>query len=125
MRYDDGLSGAMRRVEVISVDDRDGVQKVRVMGLADEVFELPYRAQAHGLTGVPKVGAVGNLFLANGRPDQAFLMNLEHPDDRVKNRESGETVMYATPGQKVEMDKDGNVKIRSVNGGTVHVNPPA
>lgn len=121
MRYDDGLSGAMRRVEVISVDDRDGVQKVRVMGLADEIFELPYRGQGHGLTGVPKVGAVGYMFLAQGRPDQAFLLNLEHPDDRVKNRQTGETVMYATPGQTVEMDAAGNTIVRTP--GVFHVNP--
>lgn len=124
MRYDDGLSGAMRRVEVIKVDDADGVQKVTVMGLADEVFELPYRGQLHGLTGVPKVGALGYMLLAQGRPDQAFLLGLEHPNDRPKDRATGETVLYASPGQRVEMDDDGNTIIKSAPGAIVHVNPP-
>jgi len=125
MRYDDDFSSVVRRVEVVKVDDRDGVQKVTVMGLADEYFELPYRGQGHGLTSVPKVGAVGYAFLANGRPDQAILMGLEHPDDRPKERQEGEAVMYATPGQKLEMDKDGNTIIKSAAGGIVHINPPA
>ncbi len=117
--------GVIRRVEVISVDDSEGIQKVRVQGLADEIFELPLRGQAHGMTSVPKVGAVGYAFLVGGRPDEAFLMGLEHPDDRPKNLASGESTMYATPGQKVEMKANGEVIIRSVNGQPVHINPPA
>ncbi len=123
MRYDDGLSGAMRRVEVVAVDDRDGVQKVRVMGLADEVFELPYRGQPHGLTSVPKVGAVGYLFLAQGRPDQAFLFGLEHPDDRPKERATGEVVMYGGAQQQVEHKANGDTIVRTPSG-IFHVNPP-
>jgi len=123
MRYDDDFSSVMRRVEVIKVDDREGVQKVTVMGLADEVFELPYRGQGHGLTSVPKVGSVGYAFLVNGRPDQAVLTGLEHPDDRPKNLESGESTMYATPGQKVEMKSNGDVLVRSAGGGKIHLNP--
>jgi phage baseplate assembly protein V len=117
--------GVMRRVEVVEVDDTGPIQKVTVMGLADEFYELPLRGQPHGLTSVPKVGSVGYLMLANGRPDQAFLMGLEHPDDRPTGRAEGEATMYATPGQRVDMDKDGNVAIRSAAGGVVHINPPA
>lgn len=98
----------MRRVEVIAVDDSGPIQKVTVMGLADEVFDLPLRGQGHGLTTVPPVGSIGYVMMAGGRPDQAFLMGLEHPEQRPSGREPGESVMYATPGQKVIMDKDGN-----------------
>lgn len=117
-------SGVMRRVEVIEVDDKDGVQKVKVMGLADEVFEFPYRGQGYGMTTVPTKGAIGYVMMANGRPDQAYLMGLENPDERPNNRQEGEAIMYAKPGQKVDMDKDGNVTIKSAGGGIVHINPP-
>lgn len=114
--------GAMRRVEVIEVDDRDGVQMVKVMGLADEIFEFPYRGQPFGLTTVPTVGSIGYAFLAAGRPDQCFLMGLEHPDQRPKGRKEGESIMYAKKQQRVEMDDAGNVLIKSPNG-IVHINP--
>jgi phage baseplate assembly protein V len=113
----------LRRVEVIEVDDSGPIQKVTVKGLADEIFELPLRGQPHGLTGVPKKGAIGYVMMANGRPDQAFLMGIEHEEDRPKEREPGESTMYATPGQQVHMDKNGNVVITSAGGGTVHINP--
>lgn len=122
-RYDDDFSSVVRRVEVVKVDDSKPIQMVTVMGLADEYFELPYRGQGHGLTSVPKVGAIGYAFLVNGRPDQAMLFGLEHPDDRPKNLESGEATMYATPGQKVEMKSNGDVLIKSAGGAKIHLNP--
>jgi phage baseplate assembly protein V len=111
MIYDaDGDIGrnVMRRVEVIAVDDTGPIQKVTVMGLADEVFDLPLRGQGHGLTTVPPVGSIGYVMMAGGRPDQAFLMGLEHPEQRPNDRQPGESIMYATPGQRIVMDKDGN-----------------
>lgn len=108
--------GGMRRVEVVEVDDSGPIQKVTVMGLADEYYELPLRGQPHGLTTVPKVGAVGYLMLANGRPDQAFLMGLEHPDDRPTDRQPGESTLYASAEQRVDMDASGNTHIRTPNG---------
>lgn len=114
----------MRRVEVIKVDDSGPVQMVTVMGLADEIFDLPLRGQPHGLTTVPPVGSIGYVMMAGGRPDQAFLMGLEHPEQRPNNREPGESILYATPGQRVDMDKNGNVLIKSASGGVVHINPP-
>jgi len=126
MNYDADVDmgrNVTRRVEVIEVDDSGPIQMVKCMGLADEYFELPLRGQPHGFTGNPRVGAIGYVMMANGRPDQAFLMGLEHPDDRKKDREAGETTMYASPGQEINGDKDGNWVIKSQGGGTVHINP--
>jgi phage baseplate assembly protein V len=113
----------MRRVEVIEVDDKGESQIVTMKGLADEVFKISMRGQAHGLTGVPRVGAIGHLFLAGGRPDQAFVLNLEHPDDRIKDKAEGETVTYGSKGQTITHDKEGNIILKSASGGIVHINP--
>ncbi len=43
---------AMRRVKVVEVDDKDGVQKVTVQGLKGEYFKMPYRGQPHGMSSV-------------------------------------------------------------------------
>lgn len=117
--------GMIRRVEVIEVDDTGESQVVTMMGLADEIFKISMRGQGHGLSGVPRKGAIGHLFFAGGRPDQAFVLNLEHPDDRIKNLESGEAVSYGAAGQTIKHDKDGNIILKSSAGGIVHINPPA
>lgn len=113
----------MRRIEVVEVDDSGPIQKMTVMGLADEYFEMPLRGQAHGITGNPRVGAVGYAMMVGGRPDQCVIMSLEHPDDRKKDLASGETKVYGAPGQEMHADKDGNWVIKSSGGGTVHINP--
>jgi phage baseplate assembly protein V len=115
----------IRRVEVLEVDDKGESQIVTMQGLADEIFKISMRGQAHGLTGYPRKGAIGHIFLAGGRPDQAFVLNLEHPDDRIKNKAEGETVTYGSKGQTITHDKDGNIILKSASGGIVHINPPA
>lgn len=113
----------IRRVEVLEVDDSGPIQKVTVMGLADEIFKLPLRGQPHGLTSVPKKGAIGYVLMANGRPDQAFLLGMEHEDDRkhFAGREAGESTHYGGAEQEVFHDKDGNTRINTP-GGIVYVN---
>lgn len=117
--------GMIRHVEVLEVNDAGDSQIVTAMGLADEIFEISVRHQGHGFTGNPRKGSIGSIFLAGGRPDQAFFLNLEHPDDRVKNLESGESVSYGAAGQTIKHDKDGNIILKSAAGGIVHINPPA
>lgn len=106
--------GMIRRVEVIEVDDSGGSQVVTMQGLADEIFKISMRGQGHGLTGVPRKGAIGHIFLAGGRPDQAFVLNLEHPDDRIKGKDPGATTIYSSDGKNVEVH---------TGGGIFHVNP--
>ena len=114
-----------RRVKVIKVVDTEKIQRITVSGLDGEEFELPLRGQPFGLTGVPPVGSVGYLYSANGRPDQGFLSDMEHPDHRPRNREDGETVVYGKAGQKIVLDKNGNVITTPGAGGIVHINPPS
>lgn len=113
---------AMRRVKVVEVKDTGTIQMVTVQGLKGEFFKFPYRGQPHGLTTVPTVGSVGYLFMASGRPDQAFLMGLEDPQLRPSGKAEGETWLYAKKGQTVELNDDGDLLIRSPSG-VVHINP--
>ncbi len=112
-----------RRVQVIAVDDSGPIQTITVIGLADEYFTLPLRAQPFGLSGVPPVGSVGYLFAANGRLDQAFLMGMEHPDFRPRDLASGACQMYGKAGQSITHDELGNTIIKAAPGKTVSINP--
>ena len=114
---------SVRRVKVVKVDDSGPIQRVTVTGLADEEFELPLRGQGHGLSGVPPVGSVGYAYLANGRPDQAFIRGLEHPDYRPKDRAEGEVVIYAKAGQSIDMNENGDVNIKPKAGSDYSSNP--
>jgi len=113
-----------RRVEVVEVDDSGPIQTITVLGLADEYFTLPLRAQPFGLSGVPPVGSVGYLFAANGRLDQGFLLNMEHPSYRPRDLASGACRMYGQAGQSITQDEHGNTIIKPAPGGIVDINPP-
>jgi phage gp45-like len=125
MFYGDAHIGrsVMRRVKVVEVDDADGIQKVTVQGLKGEYFKMPYRGQPHGMSSVPEVGMVGYVFMASGRPDQAFLMGLEDPELRPKDKVGGETRIYGKHENLAEFDDNGNILLHSPNG-IIHLNPP-
>lgn len=117
-----GSRNVMRRVEVVEVVDKGEIQEITVLGLADEEIKLAYRGQPHGLSSVPRKGSVGYLFVGNGRPDEAFIMGMEHPEDRPKNLKSGESVQYGSKKQTCLMDEKGNTILRTPQG-IVHINP--
>ncbi len=112
---------AIRRVEVVEVKDDGEIQMVTVKGLDEEVFDLPLRGQPHGLTSNPSPGAIGYVFMANGRPDQAFLIGLEHPEQRPRNLKPGESQTYAKEGQRILMDAKGDQHIDTPKG-MVYIN---
>lgn len=111
----------LRRVEVIEVDDSGEIQMVRLMGLADEVFEMPLRGQNFGRTAVPTKGSIGYVLMANGRPDQAFGLQLEDPEIRPRNLKPGEVQTYAKEKQRILMDAKGDQHIDTPKG-IVYIN---
>lgn len=117
-----GHRNVMRRFEVVEVVDKGEIQEITVLGLADEEIKLAYRGQPHGLTSVPRKGSVGYGFCANGRPDQFFIMGMEHPEDRPKNRKPGESEQYGAKKQSNLMDDKGNTIVKTPQG-IYHVNP--
>jgi phage gp45-like len=83
---------------------------VTVRGLDGEQYTAP-SGQVFGLTSSPPVGSVGYAFAGNGRPDQAFLLNLEHPDFRPVGQDPGAVKLYGQAGQFIGMGSDGNLVI--------------
>lgn len=96
----------LRRVEVVAVEDTGKQQLVTVKGLEGEVMKLAYRGQYFGASGVPPVGSDGFALLVGGRPDQAILMGLEHPDHRPTGLGEGERVLYNAHGDKIFQYKE-------------------
>lgn len=107
---------AIRRVEVTGVDDSGGQQTATVRGSDGESFGVAINGQNFGFTSVPPIGSVGYAFMANGRPDQAFLLGMEHPDFRPKDQSDGGVIMYGEQGQFIGMGDDGNLVISAPTG---------
>ena len=103
----------IRRVQVIEVDDSGSQQLVRVTGLQGEEFRFPYRGQYFGATGVPPVGSDGFAMLIGGRPDQAFLIAIEHKDHRLRDMKSGEKAIYDAHGNVVKLLDGPKIEVES------------
>jgi len=82
----------IRRVEVVEVDDTGTQQLITAKGLAGEQFKTAYRAQVHGSSGVPPAGSEGYVLFSQGRPDQAFVVGVEHKDHRPRGMAPGDKV---------------------------------
>lgn len=97
---------AVRRVELVEVDDSGPLQRVTVLGYADEVIKGAHRVQLFGETSHPPVGSHGLALLVNGRPDQSVILGLEHPDHRPRNLPRGERALYNAHGDVIFLYKE-------------------
>lgn len=101
----------IRRVEVVEVDDTGTQQLITAKGLAGEQFKTAYRAQMHGSSGVPPAGSEGYVLFSQGRPDQAFLLGVEHKDHRPRGMAAGDKVIYDAHGNIVSLVQ-GEIRIK-------------
>ena len=108
---------AVRRVELVSVKDNDGIQYVVALGHADEQFKDAHRVQPFGFTAHPPKGSHGLALAVNGRPDQTTIIGVEHPDHRQKNLAEGEVAFYDANGQFLKFMKGPKTEMQ---GGSAH-----
>lgn len=105
--------GDFFRFQVDEVFDDGGFQRVTGRGLNGERFDRDFaltRLQGHGLSTVPKPGAVGLAVALDGDRRRAFLLGLESTGDRPKNGKAGETVLYGPNGEALSIVKN-NIRV--------------
>lgn len=105
---------AITKALVESVIDSGEIQLVKVSGLADEVFDDIERLQNYGLSSNPPSNSEAILVNICGSRDHVLAIVVDNAENRPKDLESGETMVYAKFGNKIKLDKDGNIKL---NGG--------
>lgn len=105
-------SSTITRGTIVSVDDSGPWQKVEVRGFAGEEFSEVLRAQSHGFSSNPPVGATGT-FLRHGSSDRLTALGFE-TEGRVKDLPPGVPALYNADGtiwkllnEKADLDHGG------------------
>lgn len=89
-------SSTITRAALVAADDSGEWQRIEVTGFKGEKFSEVLRAQSHGLSSHPPVGAVGN-FLRLGSSDRLVALGFETPG-RPRDLPSGATALYNADG---------------------------
>ena len=78
--------------------------------------------ESYGVQGAPVAGGQAIIFPLDGDMSKCIAFVMPPPKDRVDQQEEGEvTFKNHKAGQTIEMDKDGNVTIKTP--GILHLNP--
>jgi hypothetical protein len=89
-------SSTITRGKIVEVDDSGPWQKIKVRGFAGEEFSDVLRAQSHGESSNPPVGAVGN-FLRLGSSDRLVALGFE-TENRPRDLPTGAKALYNADG---------------------------
>ena len=89
-------SSQVTRGAIVSVDDSGGLQLVTVKGFRGETFTGVVRAQSHGFSSNPPVGAVGT-FLRHGSSDRLTALGFETAG-RPRDLPGGVVALYNPEG---------------------------
>lgn len=99
-----GYAASLTRVQIDSVEERDGLQYVTARGLAGERFTGILRAEPHGFASSPPAGAIGVGMPMGGRRDQMVVFGAEHPGHRPI-AEPGCSYLYNAHGDIISVVK--------------------
>lgn len=100
------------RGELVETDDSGAQQTLKVLGRdAEQLGEKQkvIHIQGFGLTAHAPKGSLGAVIVIGGNPDQAMVLDLEHPDKRPKNLAEGEAKVYNARGDNLHLKADGTV----------------
>lgn len=96
------------RAIIEAVKDNDEIQLVKISGLDGEVQDGIERIQNYGFSSnVPKGGEAVVLYVQGNRED-GIVITADHGEYRIKDLQSGETVMYSQHGQTLKQLENGD-----------------
>lgn len=96
------------RAIIEAVKDNDEIQLVKISGLDGEVQDGVERIQNYGFSSnVPKGGEAVVLYVQGNRED-GIVITADHGEYRIKDLQSGETVMYSQHGQTLKQLENGD-----------------
>ena len=102
------------RFKVISTDDSGDSQTISAEGYSGETFTKVYRAQPHGSSSHPPVGAVGH-GLRMGSSDRLLMLGFETPG-RPKNLLEGQKVLYDSSGNMIFCKTADGIRVSAATG---------
>lgn len=110
-------ASTLTRGSLSAVDDAGATQFITVKGFRDETFAQVRRAQPHGFSSNPPLGAVGD-FIRLGSSDRLVALGFETAD-RPKSLPAGASVLYDSSGNLIFAKAGEGVRIKAVAGGVM------
>lgn len=86
------------RLEHLKTDDSGDIQRVDVLGHANEQMDGAIRPQWHGFASNPPKGSNGVGLRARGISELPIILGLEHHKHRQRNLAEGNSVVYDAKG---------------------------
>lgn len=94
-------------------DDANGMQRVQISGLADEVLSDVERFQQYGFTSVPLPKAEVIFVSLGGRRTHAVVVSADHPQFRKKGMQPGEVALYTDEGDFIHFKRGRTIEIEA------------
>ncbi len=101
-----------RAVVKIVMDD-EGMQKVQISVLKDEVLDKVERFQNFGFTSKPKPGAEAVLACVGGNRNHPIVIVVDDKRYRKTDLQEGEAAIYNSEGDYIHVKADGTIEIKA------------
>lgn len=108
-------ASSITRATVTAIDDGKRGQQITLKGFRSETFTDVLRAQPHGFSSHPPIGAIGH-FLRLGSSDRLVALGFE-TDKRPLSSPPGTSVLYDDKGNVIFAKGSAGVSIKAVEGG--------
>lgn len=99
-----------------SIDDSDEIQLVKIApdldnapSDGDDVQDGVERIQEYGITSNPPRDSETVVLYPGGKKDSGIVIKVDSAEYRINSLESGEVCIYSMHGQKILLNKDGDI----------------
>ena len=113
-----GLGPIIKRVRLMLgrgvirlVLDNEGIQKMQVSLLKNEIRSALERFQEYGFTSNPKPGAEAAIMFLGGMRDHGIIVGVEDRRYRIKGLASGEVAIYTDEGDKIHLKRGNEIEV--------------
>lgn len=110
------VKSAVGKALIEAISDGNEIQLVKVSGLDNETQSDLERVQDYGLTSNPPIGSEAVVLYVGGSKGHGIVIKTDSGEFRVQSLESGEVCIYSKFGQKILLDKNGEI-VTSNSGG--------
>jgi len=91
--------------------DNEGIQKMQVSLLKNEVRSALERFQEYGFTSNPRAGAEAAIMFLGGMRDHGIIVGVEDRRYRLQGLTSGEVAIYTDEGDKIVLKRGNEIEV--------------
>lgn len=106
---------------IAAVNDANGIQETQIKVLKGESMERVPRIQNFGFSSNPPAGSEAIVLALGGNRENLIVIACENREVRVKQLESGESVVYTDDGSYILLKKGGEIEVKAATKVTLDV----